>query len=274
MIPFGSTILDRAAETVGAYLPRVGAFLALLVLGYLLAAIVGRLVARSLRGVGLDTLSTRLGVDRELGAIGIQRPASRVVGSAVRIAILVVAIVAAVGALGLSALNDSLNATVLFLPKLFAALVLILAGIVAGRVVRERVDRSATRMDLAGPLGPLAQAAIVAVFTTTALAQLSVTLAVLTLIVAIVIGAVCLAAAQAVGLGSRDIARQISAGRTLARSLSVGQRISIGEQRGEIEAFESAAVMLRTSDGLVRLPNHLFLEGVVTIHDDGEAADA
>jgi small-conductance mechanosensitive channel len=267
VILFAGTVLDRASETTGAYLPRIGAFLLLILVGYLVAAIAGRIAGKALERLGLDGLANRIGVTRELTAIGIHTPLSRLFGTALRIAILIVAVVAAISALGLTALDASLNAIVLFLPKLFVAVLLVLAGIVVGRYARERVERSATRMDLVGPLGTLTQVALVAIFASTALAELSVSLVILTVIVAIVIASVCFSAALAFGLGSRDTARQIAAGRSFAGSLRVGQTISVMGLEGEIEGFESAAILVRTPEGLARLPNQHLLDHVVTIHD-------
>ena len=196
--------------------------------------------------------------------------ASKLVGRLVRLAIIVVAVVAAISALGLSALTASLNAAILFLPRLFAAFVLLLVGLVLARFVRDRVDRAAARMDLAGPLGPLAEAVIIAAFVVSALAQLSVPLAVLTLVVAILVAAVSFSAALAFGLGSRDAARQVAAGRTLAGSLHVGQTITVGDLTGEIEAIEGAATVLRRGRSTLRVPNSVLLESVVEVHEDAD----
>lgn len=264
---FASTVLVRSEETFGAFLPRIGAALALLVVGYVVAWAAGRVIAKTLETIGFDTLATRYGVSNELARIGVPS-ASRLVAGVVRLAIVVVACIAAVSALGLSALTGSLNAAILFLPKLVAAGLLLLAGFVLARIVRDRVDRAAARMDLAGPLGALAELAIIAIFVATALAQLSVPLAILTLIVAILIAAVAFSAALAFGLGSRDTARQIAAGRSLAGSLHVGERITVGGLTGEIEAIGSAATLLRTGTSTLRIPNHLLLESVVEVHDD------
>jgi small-conductance mechanosensitive channel len=264
-----STVLNRAAETFGAYLPRIGAFLALLIVGYLVAAILARATSKALSSIGFDTLAERAGVTRDLTRAGITRAPSRVIGTLLRVAVLVVTVAAAISALGLTALNASLNSLVLFLPKLFVAFLLIVLGFAVARFVRDHVERSATRMDLAGPLGAITEGAIIAVFVTTALAQLAVSLVVLTVIVAIVIAAACGAAALAFGLGSRETAGEIAAGRTLAGSLKIGQTISIGQERGQIHAFESAAVLLRTADDtLTRIPNSLLLHSIVTLHGD------
>jgi small-conductance mechanosensitive channel len=267
MIPVASTVFDRAEETFGAFLPRIGAALALLILGYLVAWAASRILRKTLETIGLDELSERTGVRQELARVGLP-PASRLVAGAVRFAIVVIAVVAAISALGLSALTASLNAAILFLPKLFAAALLLLAGFVLAHIVRDRVDRASARMDLAGPLGALAELAIIAIFVATALAQLSVPLAILTLIVAILIGAVAFSAALAFGLGSRETARQIAAGRSLSSSLRVGETITVGDLTGEIQAFESAATLIRTATSTLRIPNHILLESVVEVHGD------
>jgi small-conductance mechanosensitive channel len=266
-----STVLNRAEETFGAFLPRLGAAAALIVFGYLIAWLAARIISKTLNTLGFDGLAERIGVSRELSRIGLPS-ASRAVAAAVRVAIVIVATIAAVSSLGLSALTASLNATILFLPKLLAAGLLLLAGLVLARIVRERIDRASSRMDLAGPLGMLAEMAIIAIFVATALAQLTVPLAILTLIVAILIAAVAFSAALAFGLGSRDTARQIAAGRSLAGSLRVGEKITMGELTGEIETIGSAATLLRTATSTLRIPNHMLLESVVEVHDEPPAS--
>lgn len=269
MTVVASTILDRSAVEIGTFLPRLGAAIAILIVGYVVAWIIGRVVAKTLSAIGFDDLADSIGLNREFQRFGFTSPASSIVGRAVRFAVVVVVVAAAVAALGLAALTASLNAAILFLPKLFAATILVLVGLVLARIVRDRVDRAAARMDLAGPLGALAEAVIIAAFVVSALAQLSVPLAVLTLVVTILIAAVSFSAALAFGLGSRDAARQVAAGRTLTGSLHVGQTITVGDVTGEIQAMEGAATLLRTaSKTTLRVPNHVLLESVVEVHDD------
>ncbi len=63
----------------------------------------------------------------------------------------------------------------------------------------------------------------------------------------------------------------MSAGRYVGGAFRVGQTISVDGVHGEIVAVENAVTVLRTIDGTtVRVPNHLFLESVVTLHDEGE----
>jgi small-conductance mechanosensitive channel len=267
---FGSTLIDSAATTLGEYLPRFAGAILLLVVGLIVTWLVGRAVTRGLHAAGIDDLGNRHGVDTALARFGIAAPLSRLIGTAIRWALLVVVIVAAISVLGLDSLSASLNAVLLFLPRALGALALVLVGLVLGQFLRERVDAAANRMDIAAPLGPLVEITVVAIFISTALAQLSVPLAIATVIVAILIAAVAFSAALAFGLGSRETARDVAAGRSVANSLTVGSEISFGELRGEIVGFESTATLLRDADGdTMRVPNHLLVSGVVRVHQPG-----
>ena len=261
------TILDRAEESFGTYLPRLAAAIAVLLLGVLLAVVIGRVVRRVLAAAGLDEMAARHGIDDLLGRLGLDRSLAAVAGRATRLALLVLTVVVAVSTLGLQALEESLNAIVLLLPRLFVAATILVLGVIAGRVVRDRLDRLATQMDLAGPLGTVGEVLVVAVFAATAVAQLGVPVALVTVFAAIVVSTAGLGVALAVGLGSRDVARQVSAGRSLRGAFGVGQRIHVGDVQGEIRSLGSSAVLLRREDGrIVRVPNSMLLESVV-VHD-------
>ena len=188
-------------------------------------------------------------------------------GRAVRITLSVVVLVASLSLLGLAALTASLNEAVLFLPRLFVAVALVLVGFVVADFVGDRVDRLADQMALGAPLGSVARVLVLALVTLTALAQLSVPTAILSALVGIVLVAGAFTLALAFGLGSRDVARELSAGRYVGASFEIGQVISVDRIRGEIVALESAATVVRTDTGeTVRVPNHLLLESVVTVH--------
>ncbi len=262
------SILDRAGESVGEGLPGVGAALVLLVLGVLAAWLIGRLVARGLKAAGLDEFAERSGIHDPLERVGAQRSLSRLAGKAIRLALTVIVVLASLSLLGLAPLQDAINQGALFLPRLLVALALLLAGAVIGTFAKDRADRLATQMDLPGPVGRIAELAIFAVFGITALAQVGVGTDVLTLLVAIVLAGAVAGFALAFGLGGREAARAMTAGRVVRGTYEPGQTIVVAGVRGEIVEVESAATVLRTDLGLtVRVPNHLMVESVVELHD-------
>lgn len=267
MIPLAASILELAGEALGDYLPRLGSSLVVLVLGLLLARLLSRLLTRVLLRAGLDRLAERARIHDVLARAGLERSLSRLIAVVLRVALTFAVVFAAVSLLRIDALDGALDEGVLFLPKLLAALALALAGMVLGSLVRQRVDRMAYQMDLRGPLGPAAQTAVLAVFGVVALGQLGIPTAILTVLAGILTAGAVLTFTLAFGLGSRDLARDVSAGRYVTSTFDIGQEITLRNARGEIAAIDTASTLLALSNGeTLRIPNHLFLESEVRIH--------
>jgi small-conductance mechanosensitive channel len=261
-----ASILERAGETLGDFLPQLAGALALLLIGLLVAALIGRIVRRGLTAAGLDDLAERWHVTDTLERARLQPSLAGISGTAVRIVLSVIVVFAALTLLGLEPLSQSLNEAVLFLPDILAALALLLAGVVLAGLVRERVDRFTYQMDFPVPLGQLAQVATLAVFAITAAAQVGVSADILILVIAILLAAVAGTFAIAFGLGGREVARSLNAGRFVRGAFEIGQTIRVGELRGRILAIDPDATVIETDEGRVRVPNHMLLESVVTIY--------
>jgi small-conductance mechanosensitive channel len=265
-MPLAATILERAGEQVGQYLPRIGGALVLLFLGLIVAFVVSRLLRRALLAFGTDDFAERRGVHDALARAGLGRSLSAVVAGAVRWTVIAVVVFAVVALLGPLFLAESLNRAVLFLPNVLAAAALVLAGIVLGSVVRLATERSTTQMNLALPLGLIAQWLVVALFAVTAAAQIGVSTTIVTDLLGIVVAGAVATVALAFGLGGRDVAKAVSAGRYVRDSLRVGEVISVAEQEGRIAAIELTATVLERGDGaLVRVPNSVVLDSVVIV---------
>jgi small-conductance mechanosensitive channel len=218
----------------------------------------------------LDDLAERWHVSDTLERARLDRSLAAITGTAVRIVLSAIVVFAALTLLGLEPLSQSLNEALLFLPDILAALALLLAGVVLAGLVRERVDRFTYQMDFPVPLGQLAQVATLAIFVITAAAQVGVSANILVLVIAIILAAVAGTFAIAFGLGGREVARSLNAGRFVRGAFDVGQTIRIGELSGRILAIDPDATVIGTDEGRVRVPNHMLLESVVTIYGQPE----
>ena len=270
------SVLQRLAELANESLPRFAGAVLLLVFGLLAVRLFARLMRKALKVAGVDDHAERLRVHDALERAGFGRSLAGAIELAVRLTLTLVVVLAALSLLGLAALEQSLNAGVLFLPKLIAAMAILLVGLVLGGFTREWVERLAAQMSLPPSLPPLAEAAVIAVFAVTALAQIGVPTSILAAVAGVIAGAAALTFALAFGLGSRDVAREASAGRYVSGAFRVGQRIGVGELRGEILSIEAASTVVETDEGgRVRVPNHMLLDSVVAIDGDppgGEVA--
>lgn len=266
MIPLPLSITSAASDSLGEAIPRFGGALLLLVIGLIGARILSIVVRRALRRIGLDELSEKWGVQAVLARGGLPGSLSHTIGRLLRIVVSLVVVFAALSLLGLSALSQSLNEVVLFLPRLVAAIALAVAGLVLAGLVRERIEKLAGQMDLRGPLGLVAQGTVLMVFAVLALGQIGVPTTVLIMTLAVGIGSAGLTLALAFGLGGRDVARQISAGRYLATDFRVGQHIAVDDIEGEVISLSGGAAIVRSAQGTtLRVPFHLLLQSVVDI---------
>ena len=261
-----TTHLQRLTESFGDLVPRIAGALLLLVVGLLLARLVGRLVTRGLSSRRLDHFAERLGANQKLAQIGFEPSLAKAIGRIVTLALGVAVVFAALGLLGLQALDEPLTQGVLYLPRIVLAMALILVGLVLGELAQQYLDRWAYQLGLRGPLGVVAQVAVVAIFGLVACGALGIPSTVLIALTVIVVGGLVLTFALAFGIGTRDVAREVSIGRYVASSYAVGQDVKLSGVEGRIVAVEATSTVLETPDGAtLRVPNHLFLDSIVTV---------
>jgi small-conductance mechanosensitive channel len=264
-----ATVLERAGEQLGQFLPRVGGALLLLVVGLLAAIVAGRLVRRGLMRAGLDRFGDRSGTSELLAQAGLGSSLSALIGTAVRLTIVVVVSFAAMTLLGLEFLSDSLNEGILFIPRLLAALALVLIGVVLAAFLRAWIERTSAQLDFPVAIGPVVQVLVIILFGLCAAAQAGVTVAPLTAVAIVLLGAIAFTLALAFGLGAREIARSLTSGRYARDDFEVGQTIRVGDMRGEIIRIDGAATTLKAGEVTIRIPNSILVERIVIV----EAAD-
>jgi small-conductance mechanosensitive channel len=275
MTPLATSILGQAGQDLGAFLPRLGGALALLLIGLLITRLLARLLRRALQAAGVDRLADRGGVTPVLQASGLGASLAALIARVVRIFLAIVVVFAALSLLGLQFLSPSLNQAILALPRVFIAATLVLAGVIVAGAVRRRADRLTYQLDFPVPLGQLSQIAVLAVFVIIAAAELGISTTLLIVLIGVLLAAVSGTFTLAFGFGSREVARALSAGRYLRHDYHVGQEIAFGDVRGRITRIHSTSTMLDTGNGnSIRVPNHLLMDSIVTIYTDRHAMEA
>ena len=202
--------IDHGFSVFFAWLPHVLGFIVVLLIGYIVAKVVGKLVDRGAHRAGLDRM-----LHNQVGGSFIQRAVrrpSRLLGQIVFWAIWLSALSLAVSVLGVDALQNFVAAVWAYLPNVLAAVVIFLvAGAIAGGVValvrRTLADNATTRV-----VATAAPILIMAIATFMILDQLKIAHSIVVITYAALMGAVALGAALAFGLGGRDVARELLEG--------------------------------------------------------------
>jgi small-conductance mechanosensitive channel len=248
---------------VANFIPNLFGALVVVVLGFLVAKLLDTLLSKLLAKFGLDRLMAGTGLTKLLGRGGLKVPISTLIGKIVYWFVLLIFLVSAAESLGLQRVSATLDMLALYLPKVFGAALVLLVGVLLAQLVNGVVRGAAegVGLDYAGSLGRVAQWLVIVISISVAISQLEVKTDLLNHVIVIVLITVGLAAALAMGLGSREIASQILAGIYVREMFQVGQQVQIGEVEGQIEEIGTVKTTLLTDDGeLVSMSNRVLLE--------------
>ncbi len=202
--------IDNAFTVFFAWLPRLAGALIVLVLGYLVAKIIAKLIWRALQGAGLDrTLHSGQGGNF---VQKVAKSPSYLIGQIAFWAIFLGAISLAASVLGIAALTGFVAAIWAYIPNVIAAFVIFLVAGAISAAVAALVGRVMGET----PLGKIVATGVpiivmsIAVFMI--LAQLKIATQIVTITYAAIWGAIALGSALAFGLGGRDVAARMLEG--------------------------------------------------------------
>ena len=191
---------------IGQFLPRLGVALGILVGGWLIAKTVRFAVSRGLRAINFQVLTERAGVDRFLRDGGIAADGIAIFAGLAYWLTLLLALLVAFNSLGLNYATELVRQVVLFVPKVFVALLVIAFGAYFARFVRDSVNAYLRNVGIsdADLLGHIAQYAIVGFVLLIAIDQLDFGGRLVQTTFLIVLGGIVFALALAFGLGGRE----------------------------------------------------------------------
>ena len=204
------TSIDHGFTVFFAWVPRLAGALVVLLLGYLVAKLVAKVLWRGLQRAGLDR-TLQSGQGGNFVAKVTQSP-SHLLGRLAFWAIFLGAISLAASVLGIAALTAFVGAIWAYIPNVIAALAIFLIAGAISAGVAGLVGRTMGET----PLGKIVATAVpilvmsIAVFMI--LEQLKIATQIVTITYAALWGAVALGAALAFGLGGRDVAARMLEG--------------------------------------------------------------
>jgi small-conductance mechanosensitive channel len=200
--------LERLAVFMDHRWSSIIVTMALLMVGWLSAHTLRFLVVRALRIMRLDAMSQRAGIDGLLSRGGVRRDLVDLLGILFYWTCVVLVFVLILRVWGVPTGFEQAVLTVLV--RVFVAVLILLGGLVLATFLAELVDRQGRQHHprLALLLSRVVRWTVVVLVVLTALRQLGIETLLLSVAVLIILGAVSLAFAIALGLGGRDIARR------------------------------------------------------------------
>ncbi|MFQ5682028.1 MAG: hypothetical protein ACE5HC_02045 [Candidatus Binatia bacterium] len=198
------------ATKIGAFFPHLFAALAILIIGWIACNIVKRLIVRILRVCQFDSLAAKSGISNVLERGGVQQSSSEILALLIFWFLFLIVLVATLDTLGLPGVTDTLNTIYLYIPKLVAAIVILILGLYFANFLETVTRTSCANAGLqqADAIGHVTYYATV-IFVIAAILQiLQIAAEIVMWAFVSMFGAVCLALAIAFGLGGREVAHR------------------------------------------------------------------
>jgi len=191
-----------------AYLPVLLGVLVILIVGWIVAKAIRRLVDWLLKAIRFDALADKAGISEILRKGDLKITAREVVSSIVYWLIIIMVLVMTVDALGLPKSSDILESLFAYVPKVIAALLVLIVAMFLASFVSGIVRTAAGNANLPKPeiLAGISRWAIIIFAVTVSLEQLGIAPLLVTATFNIILGGIVLALALAFGLGGKDAA--------------------------------------------------------------------
>jgi hypothetical protein len=171
-MPDLETPVREGITTFMTFIPKLIGFLLILLLGYLVAKLVAKAVNAVLERIGFDRAVERGGVKKALAKS--KYDASDIVAKLAFYAVFIPFLSAAVGALGIQALQDPLAAFIALIPRIIVAIVLVVIGAVIAGTVKSFITNALGGLSYGSILANAAAVLILFGFVKSALDQVGI----------------------------------------------------------------------------------------------------
>ena len=190
------------------FLPTLVSVIVILIVGWMIATLIQKVITRFLKLARFDTISEKTGITNILAKGDINYTLSEIVGVIIYWLMMLVVVLMAVNTLQLTVAAELLNRVILYIPNVIASVFILVLGIFFASVVANAVRTTAATagMQQARFLGQVTQTVIGVFVFVEALKQLGIDTSLIDLFVKAVLAALALGVGLAIGLGCKDLA--------------------------------------------------------------------
>jgi small-conductance mechanosensitive channel len=265
-------ILKDLWTEVALFTPNLVGALVIVLLGYFFSKFIKFVVSGFLKKVRVDSASEKVGIKEVLNKAGLTIEPSEIVGKIAFWIIMLTFIISASETLGLEKVSQTIESLVLYLPKVIGASLIAVIGLLLAHFVRNLI-RSGVQgfgVEYGKPLSNFAYGVLVIVIGVIVLEQLEIETSLLNSLVEITLLASGVALALSLGLGTKEVSKNIISGVYARDTFKNGASVNIDDDTGTIEEIGTVTSRVRHKNGdLVFIPNSTLIESKVRSIKEG-----
>lgn len=259
-----ATSAQNAIEAVAAFLPNLGAAIALGLLGWLVARL-ARVAVRALGG-RLNRFVEQMPL-RQASLFSLSPTAIRVLGDFAFWLVALLFLIGVAAVLELRAVSDWLAQLAGFLPAILAGALIIVIGIAASILLGQLATAAAApagagRSQL---LGRFVQGTVLVVAIVLGIGQTGLDMTLPVALIVVVVASIGGALTLAFALGARDLVRDLIGAHGLQQHCELHQRVRVDDVEGEVVDLTATGLILATDEGRVLVPGRVFHERAIIV---------
>jgi hypothetical protein len=243
-------------KEIATVFPKIIGAITILIVGWLVIKIVLFLLGKILKLTKVSALNERINDMDIFGKGDFKIDIVKIILGFVKWGLVLVFLIVAADILNWGVISNEIGALLRYLPRFFSALVLLMIGFYIGNLVKNTVKRLFDSLELGGSnlVSNLLFYIIVIFMSITALNQAGVDTTIITNNITMILGSFLLAFGLGLGLGSKDVIADILRSYYTRKTYAVGDKITIGDDSGTIEAIENNSLTLVTKAGKFVIP--------------------
>lgn len=208
------TILDsltNAWDQFITFLPNIIGAIIVFLIGWAIAVALGKVVAKIVGMLQIDSLLERVGFKKPLERAGLKLNSGGAIGWLVKWFFVIVFLMATTNILKLTEVTDFLKRVLLYVPNVFVAILILIAAALVGEFLEKfiRASVEAAKIKSARFAGTVAKWAVWIFALLAALIQLGVAPSLINIIVTGMVAMFAIGGGLAFGLGGKDYAKEL-----------------------------------------------------------------
>lgn len=247
----------------------IGAFI-VLIIGWLITKLIVKVIKKVLKIAKTEKLDEKINEIEIIEGKQLNFNTIKVVSKVVKYIMYIILLVTASDIMGLDIITKQISDLISYLPKLFAALIVFIIGLLFANFVKNGLKSLFESMDLSGGkmISQVVFFLLLTFISVTALNQAGIDTEIITNNINMIIAAFLIAFAIAFGLGAREIVGKLLNTFYARKTYEVGQKIIFNNETYTIEAVQSISVILVSdTKGKLIVPIKDIVENQVQMQD-------
>ncbi|WP_299103460.1 hypothetical protein [uncultured Winogradskyella sp.] len=249
--------------------PNIIGALIVLIIGWIVTKLIVKVIKKILKLAKTHKLDEKINEIEIIEGKELNFNTVKVVSKAVKYIMYIVLLVTASDIMGLDIITQQISDLISYLPKLFAALIVFIVGLLFANFVKNGLKSLFESMDLSGGkmISQVVFFLLLTFISVTALNQAGIDTEIITNNINMIIAAFLLAFAIAFGLGAREVVGKLLNAFYARKTYEVGQKIIFNNETYTIDAVQSISVILKNKEGKLIVPIKDIVENQVQLQD-------